>query len=218
VTAQAQAVTSADTPPAPFAHSGIDGRWAIDGLDFDGLLRVTAGREAGAGEVARAVSAADALAALKLATGRTSNPPTADGLQSAAPISPYQVLAADIDRDGKVTPTDADAILKLALGVSDAPASRWRFAGESEVLWNTATGSVYTRHSVAATDTAVSARAGQTAAVNLVGVLTGDVDGSWTPGDSEPLPDRAYDQLPTDYFQSLGLAPEALAQWGLTQG
>ncbi|MBU6188247.1 MAG: hypothetical protein KGR68_02930, partial [Betaproteobacteria bacterium] len=100
----------------------------------------------------------------------------------------------------------------------DASAAVWRFAGESEALWNAATGSVYTRHAVASTDAAVSARAGQSAAVNLVGVLAGDVDGSWTPGDVEPLPDRAYDQLPTDYFRSLGLAPEALAQWGLSQG
>ena len=218
VSAQAQTVTSTPAPTAPATTSGVDGRWSLDGLDFDGLLRVTASREAGAGEVARAVSAADALAALKLANGRTPNPLAGDGSQSVMPVSPYQVLAADVDRDGKVTRTDADAILKLALGVDDAPAAGWRFAGESEALWNAATGSAYTRHAVASTDTAVSARAGQLAAVNLVGVLTGDVDGSWTPGDFEPLPDRAYDQLPTDYFQSLGLAPEALAQWGLTQG
>jgi len=215
VSAQAQTVTSTAPPPAALANSGIDGRWTIDGLDFDGLLRVSASREAGTGEVTRAVSAADALAALKLATGRTPNPLAGDGSSSAAPVSPYQVLAADVDRDGKVTQNDASAILRIALGLDDAPAAGWRFAGESEALWNAATGSVYTRNSVAPSDTAVSARAGQSAAVNLVGVLTGDVDGSWTPGDIEALPPRTYDQLPTEYFQSLGLAPEALAQWGL---
>jgi cyclophilin family peptidyl-prolyl cis-trans isomerase len=218
VTTQAASVNTgagSAAPTAPVAHTSADGRWTVDSLDFDVLLRVSANRLAESGETARAIDASDVLAALKLANGRA---PNATQGESPLPISPYQVLAADIDRDGRVTQDDALGILKIAVGTSDSPAPAWRFAGESETLWNPLTGSVYTRQSVPVADTAASARSGQDKLVNLVGVLTGDVDGSWRPGGVDAAPAGGYDQLPVDYFQSLGLAPEALAQFGIGMG
>jgi hypothetical protein len=218
VTTQAASVNTgagSAAPTAPVAHTSADGRWTVDSLDFDVLLRVSANRLAESGETARAIDASDVLAALKLANGRA---PNATQGESPLPISPYQVLAADIDRDGRVTQDDALGILTIAVGTSDSPAPAWRFAGESETLWNPLTGSVYTRQSVPVADTAASARSGQDKLVNLVGVLTGDVDGSWRPGGVDAAPAGGYDQLPVDYFQSLGLAPEALAQFGIGMG
>jgi cyclophilin family peptidyl-prolyl cis-trans isomerase len=218
ITAQAglvNAVVGPLAPPAPAAETSADGRWTIDSLDFDVLVQVSASRAVGLGETSRAIDAADVLAALKLANGRT---PNATQGEAPQPISPYQVLAADVDRNGKVTQDDALGILKIAIGATDSPAPAWRFAAESETLWNPLTGSVYTRQSVPVADTAASARSGQEQPVNLVGVLTGDVDGSWQPGNAEAAQVGGYDQLPTDYFQSLGLTPEALAQFGIAIG
>lgn len=215
IKAQAAEVSpSALTPVGLTASTGNDGRWTIDSLDFDTVLRFNAERAATAGEITRAVSASDALAALKLASGRNPNTPIED-LGSALPISPYQVLAADVNRDGRVSSEDASLILKAAARADGAPALQWRFVDESALLWQPASGSVYTRQSVPKVDAATSAKAGQASPINLVGVLTGDVDGSWTPGSAQAAPEGSYDVMPTDYFRSLGLTSDALAQWGI---
>jgi hypothetical protein len=207
--------TGAGAPKAPAADTSADGRWTVDSLDFDVLLRVSASRAVDPGEAARAINAADVLAALKLASGRAPNPTQGETGTASLPLSPYQVIAADINRDGKVTTDDALGILKIAVGATESPAPVWRFAAESETLWNAGTGSVYTRQSVSTSDGPASAKSGQEKPINLVGVLTGDVDGSWRPGSAEALPAGGYDQLPLEYFQSLGLTPEALAQFGI---
>ncbi|WP_328591695.1 FG-GAP-like repeat-containing protein [Prosthecochloris vibrioformis] len=112
-----------------------------------------------------AVKATDALAALKLAVGMN---PNADG-----DVSNYQYLAADVNGDGKVMATDALAILKMAVGLSDAAEHEWLFFGEevddvamsrNEVVWSDAP--------VAIEDDML---------IDLVGVVKGDVDGSWMP-------------------------------------
>ncbi len=215
ITAQAAAVTAGSGPAAPNATTSTDGRWAIDALDFDSLVRVSAARAAEQAEITRAVDASDVLAALKLAKGRA---PNASSGPDALPTSPYELLAADVDRNGKVTVDDALGILKVAAGAANAPAPAWRFASESATLWNPLTGSMYSRYLVPVADSATNARAGQEGPVNLVGVLTGDVDGSWRPGGVDAAPEGAFDQLPLDYFRSLGLAPEALAQFGIGVG
>jgi len=217
ITVEAQAAdvaASSASPIGPTARTGNDGRWTIDSLDFDIVLSITAERAAQVGEVTRVVSASDALAALKLASGRNPNA-SIEGSGNPLPVSPYQILAADVNRDGRVTSDDASLILKAATGADDAPVLQWRFVDESESLWQSALGSVYTRQSVPKIDPAASARAGQPAAINLVGVLTGDVDGSWTPGSVQAAPENSYDVMPVDYFRSLGLTPDALAQWGI---
>ena len=196
-------------------QSTVDGQWTIDGLDFDRLVHLSASRTVGAGEAARAITAADALAAMKLALGR---PPNSSIDGAALPVSPYQLIAADVDHDGKVTVGDALAILRAASGASDAMAPAWRFVAETESLWSPGSGSLYTREAVAGGPASVEALAAQDTPVNWVGVLIGDVDGSWRPGNAEPAPDQSFDVLSADYFRALGLAPDALAQFGISPG
>lgn len=209
--------SAADAPALAVARSGIDGAWAVDGLDFDALYALSAARTANASECAVAITSADALAALKLVAGRTVNA-DADGPGALAPLpaSPYQLIAADVNLDGQVTAQDAQDILAMAVGKAGARAPVWRFIDESQPLWNGAAGS----SSVTATAVPQSfarpqAQAGASGSHHWVAVLGGDVDGSWTPVDSGTVSAAGFDQLKPDYFRALGLEGGALAQWGL---
>ena len=115
-----------------------------------------------------AVQPADALAALKIAFGM--NPNGTGG----AEVSPYQYLAADVDRDGVVEPADALNILKMAFGMQTETEKEWVIVPESvgdetmstdDVDWSAAQ----------IPDVTLD----QDLDVQLVGVLMGDVDGSW---------------------------------------
>jgi len=120
-----------------------------------------------------------------------------------------------MNRDGAITRDDAEAILKVAAGATDAVMPAWRFVGESAAVARAESGSRYSRNSVPEEDSKALARAGDSAPINFVGVLTGDVDGSWTPGSAQAAPENSYDVMPVDYFRSLGLTPDTLAQWGI---
>jgi len=87
--------------------TGADGKYTINSLDA-GTYSLDASKSLTALETGSAISSADALAALKIAVGRN---PNLDG----AAISPYQLIAADVNQDGKVTSADALAILKMAV-------------------------------------------------------------------------------------------------------
>gem|GEM_PF-6289559 len=87
--------------------------------------------------------------------------------------SPYQYLAADIDRDGTVGFRDALGILKMALHREDAPAPEWAIVPESA-------GSEPMDHdNVIWPDADITVTMDQDKEIDLVGVLMGDVDGSW---------------------------------------
>jgi cyclophilin family peptidyl-prolyl cis-trans isomerase/Ca2+-binding RTX toxin-like protein len=214
---EARADGSADTSMSqgPHASSAIDGRFTLDSLNLDGVIQLAATRETATEEAARAVSAADVLAALKLAVGRSPNATGIDSPSTPLPVSPFQWLAGDINRDGAITRDDAEAILRVASGATDAAVPGWRFVGESEAIARAESGSLYSRNAVPGVDPKALARAGDSAPINFVGVLTGDVDGSWTPGSAQAAPEGSYDVMPTDYFRSLGLTSDALAQWGI---
>ncbi|MBI4986631.1 MAG: hypothetical protein HZC24_15140 [Rhodocyclales bacterium] len=122
-----------------------------------------------AAQTGQAVNLQDAIAILKMIVGLDVN-------GAGKPLSPYQAIAADFDANGGVTLTDAIGVLKHVVGLA-APQPAWVFAAES--------------------DTAMPARAnlnpGVVAAaltvdvagdpsVGVVGVLRGDVDGSWSGG------------------------------------
>jgi hypothetical protein len=82
--------------------TNASGSYSLAGLDpatysIDASLSLTSL------ETGSAISSADALAALKIAVGRN---PNLDG----SAISPYQLIAADVNHDGKVTSADALAI------------------------------------------------------------------------------------------------------------
>jgi uncharacterized delta-60 repeat protein len=127
---------------------------------------LSATKEAGQSDI-DAVSFGDALSALKIALGRNPN-------SAGQTVSPYQYLAADVDHNGKVEAADALGILKTAIGI-DHHHEEWAFVSESvgnepmdsnHVTWP-------------ATDIVVTLD--HDTQLDLVGVLLGDVDGSWIP-------------------------------------
>ena len=147
----------------------------------------------------KAVTASDALATLKLSVGRN---PNASVTPDAAPIdvSPYQLLSADIDRNGKVTAADALNVLKMAIGRTDAPSASWAFILESADLWNEATQSFSVTRKAVPTNISTAVIDSPTKAVNWVGFISGDVDGSWR------APSQAgieAPHLPEAYFRTL---------------
>jgi len=179
--------------------SDANGDYQFSGL-APGQYDMQASYGASAGS---SISASDALATLKLAAGRNPNGP---GVQ----VSPYQLIAADVTGDQRVTSGDALAILKMAVGRSDALQPQWRFVNESQDFWNDPVNGVQSlnisRTQVAYEQVLHVDVQGQTR-VNLVGVLTGDVNGSWSaPADAPVLPKSYFEELAT----TLG-AP--LAQW-----
>jgi large repetitive protein len=143
--------------------SGPDGQLSFDGV-IDGeyeLLTLKMPDES----VERSVAFSDVLAALKLSFGMN---PNRDG----SAVSNYQYLAADVNHDGKVKVGDAFDILKMVVGLDSAPASEWLFFGSeigdaamsrSSVEWPTN-----------------SVLFDQDTELDLVGVIRGDIDGSWT--------------------------------------
>jgi cyclophilin family peptidyl-prolyl cis-trans isomerase len=124
-----------------------------------------------------AVNLSDAIAILKMIVGLAVN-------SNNTPLSPYQSIAADFDQSGDVGLTDAIGVLKMVVGLA-APAPTWKYCEvhkapasmtAAEVLapktWSTSV--VISGASQSFTpDTALPNP------VKVVGVLTGDVDGSW---------------------------------------
>jgi len=113
-----------------------------------------------------AVDVDDAVAAFSLAVGENAGD---DGSDSSS----FRYLAADVNRDGSVGFRDTVSILKMALGRDDAPEPEWVIVPESSgsvpmdsgnVIWPSA-------------DMAVTLD--QDKEIDLVGVLLGDVNGSW---------------------------------------
>lgn len=141
-----------------------------------------------------AVTSADALAALRLAVGLNPNPdPDGHGPLPALLPSPYQFLAADVTGDGRVTSADALGILRTAVKLANAPRPEWLFVAHDAPLWDTAAGMSRLTRADARWDLHWEAAAGQDAA-SVVGVVRGDVNGSWSSGSATDLDasDPAY--------------------------
>ena len=118
------------------ATTSADGSYALS-IPDEGAYRVQATKSLTALETGDFISAADALAALKLSVGINPNSdPDGTGPLTAPPVSPYQFLAADVNGDGRVSASDALAILKMAVNRSDAPARQWLFVNEAYDFWN----------------------------------------------------------------------------------
>lgn len=178
----------------------------------DGLKQLTATRAIGAAESGGAISSADALAALKIAVGINPNTNQPDS-QGALPVSPYQYIAADVNGDGRVTSADALEILKMAVNLESASPRRWVFVAEDYDFWdetdNGGNGDFTTsRNSVTWDSDGVILNAQDNSTQNVVGVLMGDVNGSWE------APSHAA-KLEESYFAELAEQTEALAQWGI---
>jgi hypothetical protein len=198
-----------------------------DVTDADGAFQVELGAGAymvdasrGVSDVGRAITSADALAALKLAVGLNPNSdPDGTGPLQPMSVSPYQFLAADVNNSGTITSVDALSILKMAVKLADAPQAEWLFLREQDTFWNASTSSFsVTRSAVPNAELPMGMQMSVAITLNLVGVLTGDVNGSWRPLDANgnALADGAYPALPDSYFVTLGStlgAPTDL--WGL---
>ena len=138
-----------------------------------------------------AVTSADAMAALKMAMGLS---PNTDGTAGSA----FQFLAADVagapsgGSDGKVSVVDALAILKMSVGDPLAPMAQWRFVDES-------TYALHLSRSHVAWPEAAQVSVVGAINKNLVGLIVGDVDGSWAPANAATY----IESLQPNYFTDL---------------
>ncbi len=131
----------------------------------DGTYALTSAKVSGTAE-ADAVHANDALAALKMAVGMN---PNTDG----SAVSPYQFLAADVNKDGVIRAADALNILKMAVKLDTAPANEWLFVPESVGSES------MSRTHVIWPDNPLPVTLDVDQQLHLIGIVKGDVDGSW---------------------------------------
>jgi hypothetical protein len=127
-------------------------------------------------------------------------------------VSPYQFISADANQDGRITSADALAILKMAVKRSDAPAREWIFVDEKQDFWNESINTFTTTRTAVPkpSDLDIFVDTATRTEVNLVAMLKGDVNGSW----SVPA---ASTVLPESYFTTLVAANPAImniAQFG----
>jgi hypothetical protein len=183
------------------ASSSATGAFSISTLE-PGSYDITASRAVT--DIGNAITSADALAALKIAVGLNPNPdPDSTGPMSSPMLSPYQFMAADlVGTDGRVTSADALAILKMAVKLPTAPTKEWMFVEETRDFWNETTGQFTLSRNNAGWDHSISTtmQAGTTTGtVNLVGVLKGDVNGSW----AAPVGSTDLDTIDPTHFTAL---------------
>lgn len=175
-------VVDTDQPAAPAdlrdAFTAPD-RWDIEAVDTTRFaVRASA---APTPDDEGALSAADVLAALKLSYGRSPNadPDGADS-QRAASARPFQLIAADIDGNGVVDRQDAEALLRdLTESGQMAHKQRWLFVPERAELSGISRNAVQWQAPEQANDAS--------APENWIGVMLGDIDGSWRADPSAPL-------------------------------
>ncbi|NDG39462.1 MAG: hypothetical protein EBY28_08750 [Betaproteobacteria bacterium] len=132
------------------------------------------------------VNLQDAIAILKMIVGLDVN-----GAGKA--LSPYQAFAADFDGNGKVELSDAIAVLKHVVGLP-SPDPLWLF-------FNQADASVPAKANLnpgAVPALTATLAASGTTHVGLVGVLRGDVDGSYSGGGTQSLDLPYFQQLAAD--------------------
>ncbi|MEY4681460.1 MAG: hypothetical protein RLZZ276_3109, partial [Pseudomonadota bacterium] len=191
------------------------GAYAVVELDHDGYY-LSASRTTT--DTGSAITSSDALAALKLAVGRNPNTdPDGSGPLVAPLVSPYQFIAADVTGDGRVTSSDALGILKMAVRRADAPARDWFMVREDADFWDEAAGKFTTTRTSVAWSRETQVDLQQDLAVNFVGVLKGDVNGSWKPLDAagRPMADGSFAALSHAYFEDLArLTGAPIDQWG----
>jgi len=160
------------TPSAAVAQtrSGADGKWLLPQLDFD-TYGLKASKVTTASDLS-SVSASDVLAALKLSVGRNPNSdPDGPGSASASAVSPYQLIASDVTQDGAVRADDTASIMRAAMGRSSPHMLHWLLLTEGRASSDASP--------PAAAGASVTVEAVNGTISNWIGVLLGDVDGSW---------------------------------------
>ena len=166
------------------------------------LLLLTASRIVPAAEASAtslAVNLTDAIAILKMIVGLDVN-------GAGKPLSPYQLYAADFDGNGRVELSDAISVLKHVVGL-DAPKPNWTFFNEAD---STVSSMLAQGKATLSPGTVPALSIGSgTVHLGLVGVLLGDVDGSYG------LPVAAPALAPS-YFVDLSMQDHLnLSQFGV---
>jgi hypothetical protein len=202
--------TQLTTDDGTVINTGANGLASLSSvlIESDGRLPLRVDRSVPATEgteTTSAVNLQDAVAILKMVAGMSAGSPT-------KPVSPYQALAADFNADGVISLPDAIGVLRHATGLPTSVTPRWSFVDESDP---------YTPQRANLNPGVVTARIADvepTAVghVGLVGILRGDVDGSW----SAPV---GATRLKAEYFDGLLSRLDArypgggfgLEQWGL---
>lgn len=156
-----ETITDVDSDRSTSAMTDEAGQ-ASNGMLLQGRYSLEVGKEASSAD-ASAVSVTDALSALKIAFGVNPN--------GGDPVSPYQYLASDVDQNGQVQVADALTVLKRAFGIDQT--DEWAFVTDQveqiemsriDVDWGSAN---------------IPVTLDQDTRIDLVGVLLGDVNGSW---------------------------------------
>ena len=149
--------------------------------------------------VKNAINLSDVLDCLKLYLGKAVSSP-----------SPYKLIAADLDGNGKIDLTDVLNLLKNYLGKATTASPKWAFVREEANL--AAVNKVATTLPTLQHDPTTGGE------LNMVAILRGDVNGSWKPAATED-----YNCLPDSYFNdnSVGLIAQhpsvlTLGQFGLS--
>lgn len=117
-----------------------------------------------------AIDLSDAIAILKIIVGLEVN-------GSSTPLSPYQSIAADFNQNGEVGLDDAIGVLKMIVGL-DSSEPTWKYFDTSKIpLTMSSIDALSPQHWIG--DAGIADLASTGSAINVVGVLTGDVNGSW---------------------------------------
>jgi hypothetical protein len=156
---------------------------------------------------AAAVNLRDAVAILRMLAG--SRPGAA---QAQAP-SPFESIAADFDGDGAVGLGDALGVLRHATGAG-GPKPAWAFVDETDPALPGRAGLNPGR--LPEEPTGPGALKGK---VGLVGVLRGDIDGSWAPPQAaEQLGDAWFSDLAGRIGERHADAGVDSSRWGVYPG
>ena len=150
--------------------AGAD-RFAVEGIDFHRFAVRASAQEVDSDR--SAVGAADVLAALKLAHGRKFSARSDDAGESTD-ADPFQLIAADIDGNGVIDRGDAESVLSAVVDRGHLEGrSKWLFVPEGVELAGLSRKSV--------TWSEPPEEAVDAAPANWIGVMLGDIDGSWKP-------------------------------------
>jgi hypothetical protein len=108
--------------------------------------------------------------------------------------------------------SDRLAILRMAVKLSTALPNEWVFLEESRDFWNEASNTYTLNRTNTQWDRSLMVDAAASPPVNLVGVLKGDVNGSWV----APAGSIDLDAIDPNYFTNLAARLNVPTdQWGL---
>jgi len=180
----------AEITPLATATTNTSGQFSLTST-LPGERLLSASKEITDNDKSRVITSADALAALKIAVGL--NPNSDQGVE----VSPYQMIAADVNRDGRVNSADALQILKIAVGLSDSIPQEWLFVNEGESFWDHSANSGegeynFTNKNILWDSEGLSFSSSDTVNANFVGALLGDVNGSWSPPEGAETLSHSY--------------------------